>query len=223
MIQAVLFDLDGVLVATDTLHYEAWKQLARTLGIVDFTRKDNLRQRGVSRMESLEILLRKGKIKYTQAEKQQLAEQKNQYYVKKLQELNADALLPGVLGTLAELQSRGIKTAVASASKNADLILKKTGLAGRFDAVVDGFEAPRSKPDPQVFQLAAQKLRVDPEACLVVEDAEAGVQAACAAGMPVLGVGPAALSRKVIWHARDLADTTIQWEQILKTNSQTVW
>ena len=79
MIQAVLFDLDGVLVATDTLHYEAWKQLARTLGIVDFTRKDNLRQRGVSRMESLEILLRKGKIKYTQAEKQQLAEQKNQY------------------------------------------------------------------------------------------------------------------------------------------------
>lgn len=218
MIQAVLFDLDGVLVTTDMLHYEAWRQLAFTLDIVDFTLKDNLRQRGVSRMESLEILLRKSKTKYTQAEKQQLAEQKNRYYVKKLQQLNDEALLPGVLQTLAELQSRGIKTAVASASKNAGLILEKTGLAGRFDTVVDGFEAQRSKPDPQVFQLAAQKLGVPPEQCLVVEDADAGVQAACAAGMPVLGVGPAALNGRVLWHARDLADTTIQWEQLLKAS-----
>lgn len=217
MIQAVIFDLDGVLVATDQLHYEAWKQLACALGIADFTLKDNLRQRGVSRMESLEVLLRKSKTKYTPAEKQKFAEQKNRYYTAKLQELDESALLPGALETLAELRRRGVKTAVASASRNAGLILERTGLQGRFDALVDGFEAERSKPDPQVFQLAAQKLGTDPGRCLAVEDADAGVQAASAAGMAVLGVGPAALNRRVRWHARDLADTTLAWEQLLKT------
>lgn len=189
MIKAVIFDLDGVLVSTDNLHYQAWKRLAEELGIHDFTEKDNERQRGVSRMESLEIVLEKTKHIYTDQEKRELAERKNTYYREMLNDMNKDSLLPGAVETLQMLRKKGIRTAVGSASKNAQLILEKTGLNDYLDAVSSGLDITHSKPHPEVFQVAADKLGLACEMCLVVEDSKAGIQAAKAAGMKTIGVG----------------------------------
>ncbi len=210
MIEGVIFDLDGVLVSTDELHFEAWQCLARELGIDNFTREDNLKQKGVSRMESLEVVLSKGNKAYTPEEKEALAERKNNCYVELLQELSGEAVLPGVLDTLAYLRSREIKIGVGSASKNTPLILKKTGLAAYIDEVSCGLDTVKSKPDPEVFLIAADKLRLSGNKCLVVEDSAAGIVAARAAGMKSMGVGPqyqqlgadyeaVSLSREVDW------------------------
>ena len=131
--QGVIFDLDGVLVSTDELHYQAWKKLADELGITDFNREDNVRQRGVSRMASLEVVLEKGDKEYSEEEKVEMAERKNDYYKEMLQSLDDSAVLPGAFDTLKMLRDRGILTAVGSASKNAPLILEKTGLLPLID------------------------------------------------------------------------------------------
>ena len=211
---AVIFDLDGVLVSTDELHYQAWKKLADELGITDFNREDNVRQRGVSRMASLEVVLEKGDKEYSEEEKVEMAERKNDYYKEMLQSLDDSAVLPGAFDTLKMLRDRGILTAVGSASKNAPLILEKTGLLPLIDKISCGLDVTKSKPDPEVFLVAASKLELTPENCLVVEDAKAGIDAAKAGGMKSLGVGPFHDELGADFHSRTLA-TVDNWEEIL--------
>ncbi len=216
MIKAVLFDLDGVLVSTDELHFRAWERLANELSITTFTRADNARQRGVSRMESLEIVLEKAGHTYTQQEKLALAERKNAYYVEMLQTLNDACVLPNAKETLLQLRAEGILVGVGSASKNAPFILEKTGLMPLCDAVASGHDTTRSKPDPEVFLVASRKLNVKPEDCVVVEDADAGIVAGHACGMHTLGVGPARFHRLADFRAQSLADGKLDWERILQ-------
>lgn len=194
-IKAVIFDLDGVIVSTDRYHYRAWKQIADQEGI-EFNSSINHRLRGVSRMESLEILLERASRDYLEEEKQQLAEQKNEVYKGLLASLTADDLLPEVRGTLLTLRERKVKIAIGSSSKNAPLILDKIGLSSQFDAISDGNNISQSKPHPEVFLKAAEMLGVAPEDCLVVEDAEAGVEAALRAGMKAAAIGDARNSDK---------------------------
>ena len=210
MIKAVIFDLDGVLVTTDELHYQAWKQLAEEEGITGFTREDNLRQRGVSRMASLEVVLEKANRQYSDKEKAALAERKNNIYVASLANLDKSAVLDGVFEFIAFLKEKNIETAVGSASKNTPLILEKTGLAGLFDAVSCGLDTQKSKPDPEVFLIAADRLGVPYENCLVIEDSDAGIQAAKAGGMYALAVGAAKENQQADYRAADLADEAVR-------------
>ena len=191
MIKAVIFDLDGVLVTTDELHFSAWKRLAEELGITGFTKADNARQRGVSRMASLEVMLEKTDRKFSDEEKLVLAEKKNDMYVKSLESLDKAAVLDGVFDFIAYLHDNGIKIAVGSASKNTPVILEKTGLADKFDAVSCGLDTQKSKPDPEVFLIAADKLCIAPSECVVIEDSDAGIEAAKAGGIYALAVGEA--------------------------------
>ncbi|MEG1196070.1 MAG: beta-phosphoglucomutase [Clostridia bacterium] len=203
-IQGVIFDLDGVLVSTDNCHYLAWKQMADEENI-PFDRKTNERLRGVSRMESLEIILECAKKDYSQEERLAMAARKNAYYVKLIGSLSNADLLPGALETLAKLREQNIKLAIGSSSKNTPLILKQIGLSEAFDAIADGNAIHNSKPDPEVFLLAAELLKLSPQNCLVVEDADAGVEAALAGGMRVLGVGSAASNARATFAAEDLS------------------
>ena len=207
-IKAVIFDLDGVIVSTDEFHFLAWKQLASAEGI-PFTREDNERLRGVSRMESLDILLEKATRGYSDDEKLAMATRKNDIYRESLKALSPADILPGVATVLAGLRKRGVKMAIGSSSKNAGPILVAIGMADAFDAVVDGTHIARSKPDPEVFVLAGQKLGVPADQCLVVEDADAGVDAGLAAGMPVLAVGSATGHPGATLRAADLSKITL--------------
>ncbi len=207
-IKAVIFDLDGVIVSTDEFHYLAWKELAEAEGI-SFDREDNERLRGVSRMESLDILLEKAAKTYTEEQKQEMAEKKNTIYRGLLQSLSPEDLLPGVADVLEGLQSRGVKIAIGSSSKNAGPILRAIGLGDTFEAVADGTHITRSKPDPEVFALAAQRVGMAPNCCLVVEDASAGVEAGAAAGMRVLAVGSAVDHPLATLSAKDLSSITL--------------
>ncbi len=209
-IKAVIFDLDGVIVSTDDCHYEAWKRLADDEGIY-FDRHINERLRGVSRMESLQIILEKTIREYNYEEKIQLAERKNNYYKKLIEQLNYDCILPGVKQVLSGLKEKGIKIAIGSSSKNSPVILKHIGLQNYFDATADGNDIKKSKPDPEVFLLAASRLGIVPSNCLVVEDADAGVEAAVAAGMKVLAVGAAAGNKKASISAKDLDEITLDF------------
>ena len=182
-IKGFIFDLDGVIVFTDKLHYQAWKRMADRLGI-SFDETVNDRLRGVSREESLDIILENYHGPALGAEeKRRLAEEKNSYYRELLEELTPEAVEENVKDTLVKLRERGFKLAIGSSSKNAGLILERTGIAGLFDAVSDGNNIQRSKPDPEVFLKAAAFLGLEPGDCAVIEDAEAGIRAAKAGGM----------------------------------------
>lgn len=189
-IKGVIFDLDGVLCSTDECHYLAWKELADSLGI-PFDETINRRLRGVSRMESLDIILQAAGRAFSSREKQALAARKNERYRRLLMKLTPADLPGGVRATLDELRRRGLRLAVGSSSKNTPLILQRLGLEGWFDAVADGNDITRSKPDPEVFLLAAERLRLPPGECMVVEDADAGIEAALAGGFLPVGIGPA--------------------------------
>ncbi len=189
--KAFIFDLDGVIVSTDKFHYLAWKQMADDEGIY-FDEKINDRLRGVSRMASLEIILERAKREYTAEEKTALAEKKNEIYRKLLTQISSADRLAGVTETLKSLREMGYKLAIGSSSKNTPLILDKIAYGDYFDAVADGNRISRSKPDPEVFLLAASDLGEAPADCFVVEDAEAGVDAANAGGFCSVGVGGAA-------------------------------
>ncbi len=204
-IKAVIFDLDGVIVSTDDCHYEAWKQMADQQGIY-FDRKINERLRGVSRMESLEILLERANRSYTDNEKLNMATEKNKVYTQLVMKITPEAILPGALENLKALREKGILLAIGSSSKNTPIILNQIGLGDFFDAVADGNHIRNSKPDPEVFLLAATLLNQPPEACLVVEDADAGVEAALNGNMRVLGVGFAAQNKKATISADSLKD-----------------
>ena len=220
MVNAVIFDLDGVLVSTDVLHFEAWKKLAQEIGITDYTEKDNVRQRGVSRMASLEVLLEKSDVQYSDEEKIELAERKNNVYVKSLETLSEKDVLPGALELLVYLKERGIKTAVGSASKNAPMILEKTGLMKYLDAVSCGLDTTKSKPDPEVFLVAAKKLGVEPENCLVAEDSDAGIEAAKNGGMLALAVGEAKENPRADFSALSLKYFNAEECSALMTNNK---
>lgn len=189
--KAVIFDLDGVICSTDEYHYLAWKALAEELGIPDFSREDNKLQRGVSRMESLEVVLRKSKKRYTDEQKRALAERKNNVYKEMLKNMSPADLDPAVLSTLKTMRAKGLKLAIGSSSKNTPAILDRLGLGNFFDAVADGNCITKSKPDPEVFLKAAEMLGISPADSLVVEDAVAGVNAGIAGGFEVAGLGEA--------------------------------
>lgn len=191
--KAIIFDLDGVIVFTDKYHYIAWKKLADKLGIY-FDEKINDRLRGVSRMDSLEIILERHEgAAFTEAQKKALAEEKNTIYRELLNSMTPDDVSPDVRETFTELRRRGYRLAIGSSSKNARFILEKVGLLdGTFDAISDGNNISKSKPDPEVFLKAAEFLGLDPHECAVVEDAYAGIDAAKAAEMTAIGIGGAA-------------------------------
>ena len=187
---AVIFDLDGVICYTDEYHYQAWKAMADSIGVY-FDREINNRLRGVSRMASLEIVLEKANGTFSQAEKRALAQQKNELYKKLLARMSPADLSDEVKDTLEELRRRGYRLAIGSSSKNAPFILRQIGLGDYFDAVSDGNNITRSKPDPEVFEKAAQMLCVAPGRCLVMEDAVSGAEAAHRGGMKAACVGDA--------------------------------
>lgn len=186
---AAIFDLDGVLTDTADLHYRSWKMLADELG-VPFDRQANDALRGVSRMQSLELMLGEHSPRFTTAEKEEIARRKNEEYVRLVGLMTPEDLLPGARELLEALQAAGLATAVASSSKNGQRVIDQLEIRPLLDAVVDGNDAPRSKPDPQVFLAAAERVGCEATRCVVVEDAEAGVEAAINAGMHVLGIGP---------------------------------
>ncbi len=190
--KAFIFDLDGVIVSTDRFHYLAWKQMADDEGIY-FDEKINDRLRGVSRMASLEIILERAIKRYTEQEKITLAEKKNNIYRELLAKITPADKLPGVAETLPKLREMGYKLAIGSSSKNTPLILEKIGYSNYFDAVADGNRITKSKPDPEVFLLAASDLGENSEDCFVVEDAEAGIDAANDGGFYSIGIGGAAM------------------------------
>lgn len=191
MKQGVIFDLDGVLLSTDEMHYAAWKSVADELGI-PFDRQVNNRLRGVSRMASLEIILEVGGRTLSPEEKEAVAARKNERYRALLLTLTPAAVSAQVRETLDALRKRGRRLAVGSSSKNTKLILAQTDLGRYFDAVSDGTNITRSKPDPEVFLKAAAFLGLAPADCAVVEDAVAGIDAANAGGFLSIGIGDAA-------------------------------
>ncbi len=204
--QAVIFDLDGVICFTDEYHYRAWKAMADGMGI-PFDREINNRLRGVSRMASLEIILEKYEgPALSQADKEKLARQKNDIYRESLKEMSTADLSSDVKETLDSLRAMGLKLAIGSSSKNTPFILGQIGLKDYFDAVSDGNNITRSKPDPEVFVKAAQMLGIAPEYCLVVEDAVSGAEAGHAGGMKVACLGDAALNKAGDWNMRSIRE-----------------
>lgn len=189
-LKAVVFDLDGVLTDSAKYHYQAWKMLADKLGI-PFDEEYNEKLKGVSRMESLELILQNGNAqdKYTQEKKVAIATEKNEFYKQLLHQITPEDVLPGIHDFLEQLKAVGIKTAVASVSHNAPFILERLELDKYFDYICDAAQVPRAKPFPDIFLSAAQNLGVEPANCIGVEDAQAGIQAINAAGMMSAGVG----------------------------------
>jgi len=188
-LEAIIFDLDGVIVDTAIFHYQAWKRLANELGF-DLTIHQNEHLKGISRFESLEIVLEVGKINHlTKKEKEELATRKNEWYSENIHKMTPDDILPGVKVFLEKLKSAKYKIAIGSSSKNAGVILERIGYSNYFNAVIDGNKISFSKPDPEVFIKAAKELKANPRNCVVFEDAAAGIEAAHNAGMKAIGVG----------------------------------
>ncbi|MBX4260260.1 beta-phosphoglucomutase [Clostridium estertheticum] len=187
-IKAIIFDLDGVLVATAKYHYLAWKRLAKELDI-EFSIEDNERLKGVSRMNSLDIILGIGNIKLDNDAKIKLAEKKNSWYVEYISKLTPTDIMPGVIEFIESIKSNGIKIALGSASKNSMLILNNLKLTDYFDAIIDGTKVSSAKPNPEVFLEGALAINIPPCQCIVFEDAQAGIDAAINAGMYCIGIG----------------------------------
>ena len=204
-IHAIIFDLDGVICFTDKYHYQAWKELADREGIY-FDEKINDRLRGVSRMQSLDIILERASREYTEEENESMAAIKNESYVKLLENMSTKDLSDEVKNTLDELRHRGYKLAIGSSSKNTKKILKQIGLVDYFDAISDGTNITKSKPDPEVFLKAADMVEEKPQNCLVVEDAAAGIDAACAGGFLSAGIGDAAAHEGVTYPIRTFGE-----------------
>jgi len=188
LIKACIFDLDGVIVDTARYHFLAWKRLAGQLKI-HFTEEDNERLKGVSRMDSLDIILEIGNMRLNEELRKEYASLKNRWYIEYINRMTPDEILPGSLEFIKELKEAGIKVAIGSASKNTSLILERVGMENLFDAIADGNRISKAKPDPEVFLTAAKILGIEPGRIVVFEDAVAGVRAALNAGMICIGVG----------------------------------
>ena len=187
-VKACLFDLDGVIVDTAIYHFQAWRRLANELGF-DFTEHQNEQLKGISRMESLDLILGWGNVTLTEEEKQDWATRKNEWYLELVKEMTPKEILIGVEDFLILLRENNIKIALGSASKNSKLILERIRMLSYFDAIIDGNNITKGKPNPEVFLLGAEATNCKPEECVVFEDALAGVQAGKAGGMKVVGVG----------------------------------
>lgn len=183
-----IFDLDGVIVDTAKYHFLAWKKLANSIG-VDFTELQNEQLKGVSRVKSLEKILKWGGKEISEAEFNELMQQKNDDYLTHINEMNTQEILPDVPKILDYLIKTQQRVSLGSASKNAHTILAKVDLLEKFHAIVDGNDVVKGKPNPEVFLKAADKLKVAPNDCIVFEDAVAGIQAANAANMISIGIG----------------------------------
>lgn len=216
-IRACIFDLDGVIVDTAKYHFLAWKRLAEQLGI-KFTEKDNERLKGVSRMESLEIILELGKKNIGQNKKIELATLKNIWYNEYISKMTPEEILPGALDFIKDLKEADIRVAVGSASKNTPLILKRVGISKLFDAVADGNNVEKAKPDPDVFLKASDMLGIEPGECLVFEDALAGVQAALNAGMICIGIGSPEVLKKAHFVVRGLYEISLEKLKMIEKN-----
>ena len=189
-LQACLFDLDGVIVDTAQYHFTAWQRLADELG-VPFDHADNDQLKGVSRVDSLEYILRKGNLELDNDTKVRLMDRKNAWYLAQVESMETEELFPGVVDFIDELRAAGVGVALGSSSKNAPLILDRCRIADRFDTVIDGNSITFSKPDPEVFLKGAEALGSTPAHTVVFEDAVSGVQAALNGGFRVVGLGDA--------------------------------
>lgn len=203
--KGIIFDLDGVICNTDEYHYLAWKQLADRLGI-PFDRERNNLLRGISRMASLDIILRNSNYSFSDEEKTALAKEKNDLYRQLLNQMTPDNLSTDVNDTLEKLRHSGLQLAIGSSSRNTPLILKRLGLNDYFDAVIDGNSITKSKPDPEVFLKASQTLKLAPAECLIVEDAHAGVQAAVAGGFDCAAMGNAKDDDQAVFHINHFSE-----------------
>ena len=206
---ACIFDLDGVIVDTARYHYLAWKRVANMLGF-DFTEHQNEMLKGVSRKDSLDIILNWGGATLTDSDKNQWLETKNNWYLEYVLNMDESAVLPGARAFLETVLEAGYKTALGSASKNAGKILDITNMRQYFQALVDGNLTTRSKPDPQVFTMCADALGVPYQNAVVFEDAEAGIEAALSAGMYAIGIGEAAQLPKAGFVIKNLAEMTLE-------------
>ena len=205
MIKGIIFDLDGVLVCTDKLHFEAWNTIAKEENIY-FDEQINNRLRGVSRMDSLEIILEKASKVYSNDEKVALATKKNNIYVESLSSLSKQDLLDGVLETLQTLKENNIKIAIGSSSKNTVKILEQLGIKEMFDVIVDGNMIKHSKPHPEVFTKARKQLFLEKDEVLVVEDAKAGIEAAKRAKIKSVGINGADLLEESNYKIKNIRD-----------------
>ncbi len=187
-IKACIFDLDGVIVDTAKYHFKAWRRLANELGF-DFSEEDNEKLKGVSRMESLNLILEWGGKTIEEEQKEILAQQKNDWYLEFIEKMSSDEILPGVHRFIKRLKKKQVKIVLGSASKNARFILEKIGLLPFFDVVIDGNKTTKSKPDPEVFLQGAEAMELLPKHCIVFEDAEKGIEAALKGGFYTVGVG----------------------------------
>ena len=203
MVKGIIFDLDGVLLSTDEYHYQAWKAIADELGIY-FDKTINNKLRGVSRMDSLNIIL--GSNYYSPLDKQRFAEKKNSIYRELLNDLSPSVVSDDVRSTLVALRALGIKTAIGSSSKNTKFILQKVELMDMFDAISDGTNIIRSKPDPEVFLKAAEFIGLNPSECIVVEDAYSGIEAAKAGDFTAAAIGDAQSHPKTDYKITKLSD-----------------
>lgn len=211
MIKGLIFDLDGVITDTAEYHYLAWKSLAKKLGI-EMDREFNEQLKGISRMESLDLILKHGNKEndYTEEEKQELATQKNEEYQHYIEEITHDDLLPGIETLLKEAKEKGIGMALASASKNGPKIIRQLEIEELFDGtVVDPASLSAGKPDPEIFIKGAEVLGLKPEECVGLEDAEAGVESINAAGMFSVGVGSEAAMHKADYIVKDTKELTL--------------
>lgn len=206
LMKGIIFDLDGVIISTDKLHYKAWKKIADKLNIA-FDEKINNRLRGVSRMDSLEIILEgyQGSA-LNKEEKEALADEKNACYVELLGTLHPDQMDPEVTDTLRYLREKGLKLAIGSSSKNTKYILHQLEIENLFDAVSDGTNISKSKPDPEVFIKAAAFLELPEEECIVVEDAVAGIDAARSGHMRSVGIGDAYFYNQADYHIKTFSE-----------------
>ena len=195
MIKGFLFDLDGVIVETAIFHYQAWRKMANDLGF-DISEEFNEGLKGISRMDSLSLILEHGNIVLTESEKMDWATKKNEHYLTLVSKMTADDILPGVKEFFTQIKQTDIKIALGSVSKNAKMILEGVGLITEFDAIIDGTKITKGKPDPEVFLKGAVELGLSPEECLVFEDAVAGVEAGKNAGMKVVGIGKTEVLKK---------------------------
>lgn len=212
MVEACIFDLDGVIVDTAHYHYLSWKRLANEFGYA-LTESDNERLKGVSRMESLEIVLELCGVTLSREHKEILAKKKNGWFNEYVGQMTLGEIFPGVLDLISGMKQAGLSVGLASSSKNARTVLNKLGIHDLFDAFVDGNMIHHTKPHPEIFLTTAKLLGVAPAACVVIEDAEAGVEAALAAGMKCIGVGSPALLRKadkVLKHTSEIKVSTVR-------------
>ncbi|GAB4023924.1 beta-phosphoglucomutase [Spirosoma koreense] len=214
--KAFLFDLDGVIVDTATYHFQAWKRLANDLGF-DISEEFNERLKGVSRTESLDLILAHGGLTLPDEEKTELAARKNTWYLELVSRMTSDDILPGVATFFAQVRKAGLLTALGSVSKNAPLILERIGMTDAFDAIIDGTKISKGKPDPEVFTKGADELGVRPSECVVFEDAVAGVEAGKRGGMFVVGLGSPELLAQADLVAPSLQALTVD-EVLEKSN-----